>query len=776
MRKSVIAVILFVMSISLSAQISSVLKGIVVAEDNQPLPFASVILLKDSTIVGGTATDDNGAFVLEKPHPSADRFKITMVGYKDYIAPIPAAGDFGTITLKESALMLGEVVVKAKLPATRLKGNAMVTRVENSVLAKLGTANDVLAHLPLVSESGGEFTVFGKGTPLIYINGKLVRSSTELQQLSSENIRSVEVLTNPGAQYSSEVQSVIRIRTIPPKGEGFGANIYDQVTASHFARNTTDISLNYRHDGLEIFGNGYFYFGKRNNKSEAEMLTYGDNTLHQFINAESDVKANNLYGKLGFSYQFLENHSIGAYYRIGRERDDVHSYGISNVSLYTQSELTSSDEISYDWLNKGTVRPVQEANLYYNGSFGRLDVDFNADFTQSRGDRSDDQFETNANNPDDDRHIVSAGLKKSRLLAEKLILSYPVWKGSIEVGEEYTNSRLNYENTYDGAPIDNSSTDIHEANIAAFATLSQAFGVVNVSAGLRYEHVDYKYFEGNRLQEDRSKTYNNFFPTFSLSAPIDKVNLSFSFTNKTRRPTYRQLDGGIEYINRFSYQCGNPKLQPAKMYLFQLTGMWKYIFAQLSVNHQTDAIFWKTSAYKDDPAVKVMSFENVPHYTQLQVAIGAQPVIGCWKPQPVIGMMKQFYTTTYRGRKLSLGKPIFSFTLENLFSLPDDWTLGADFEFTTAGNGQNTFMRPTNKIDLMVRKSFLNNNLSLTLYATDLLNNYPDRATMYSGDIKTFTYNRFESRSIRFAVRYKFNSVRSKYRGTGAGENEKSRM
>ncbi len=136
-------------------------------------------------------------------------------------------------------------------------------------------------------------------------------------------------------------------------------------------------------------------------------------------------------------------------------------------------------------------------------------------------------LETNANNPDDDRHIVSAGLKKSRLLAEKLILSYPVWKGSIEVGEEYTNSRLNYANTYEGVPIDNSLTDIHEDNIAAFASLSQTFGVVNVSAGLRYEHVNYKYFENNQLQKDQSKNYNNFFPTFSLSAPINKVNLFF---------------------------------------------------------------------------------------------------------------------------------------------------------------------------------------------------------------------------------------------------------
>ena len=764
-------------SLSTMTQLSAqVLTGKVVGADKEPLPFANVVLLKDSTFVNGVITDDSGLFIFDQPYTSANKIKISIAGYEDYIAMIAPTGDFGTIMLKESSVMLDEVVVRANLPTTRLKGNAMVTNVENSVLSRLGTASDVLSHLPLVSESEGSFTVFGKGTPLIYINGKLVRSPTELQQLSSENIRSVEVVTNPGAQYSSEVQSVIRIKTIPPKGEGFGATLQDQITTSHFACNSTDISLNYRHNGLEIFGNGYFYIGKKSNRDKTAMITYGDNTMHQSISSKSIGKCNNIYGKLGFSYQFLDNHSIGAYYRVGQEKGDTHAWGLSNVSLHTQSELTSSDEITFDWLNKETVRPVQEANLYYNGSFGQLDVDFNADFTQSRGDRSDDQFESNVNNPDNDRHIVSEGLKRSRLSAEKLTLSYPVWKGDIEVGEEYTNTRLEYANSYNGAPIDNSSTDIREDNIAVFATLSQAFGALNISAGLRYEHVNYRYFEGNKLQENQSKTYDNFFPTFSLSTPINKVNLSFSFTNKTRRPTYQQLDGGIEYINRFSYQCGNPKLRPTKMYLFQLMGMWKYFFAQVSVNYETDAIFYKTSAYKDDPTVKMLSFENVPHYTQFQVAIGAQPTIGCWQPQPVIGMMKQFYNTIYRGEKLSLGKPFFSFSLENFFSLPKNWTVGADFQFTTAGNGQNTFMKPTNKIDLMVRKSFLNNNLSFTLHATDLLNNYSDRTTMYSGDIMTYNHNQFESRSIRLAVRYTFNATRSKYRGTGAGDNEKSRL
>lgn len=160
----------------------------------------------------------------------------------------------------------------------------------------------------------------------------------------------------------------------------------------------------------------------------------------------------------------------------------------------------------------------------------------------------------------------------------------------------------------------------------------------------------------------------------------------------------------------------------------------------------------------------------------MQVAVGAQPTIGCWEPQATVGVMKQFYDATLRGGKLPLRKPVFTFALDNTLSLPRDWTLGIDLDFTTGGHMQNASLRPTNEINLMVRKAFLDGNLTVTLYGNDLLNASVSRTTMYSGDVVTSTYHEFEQRNVRLTVRYKFNTARSKYRGTGAGEAEKSRM
>ena len=104
----------------------------------------------------------------------------------------------------------------------RLKGDAMVTTVAGSVLEKSGTGNDLLDKIPGISAEEGAVNVFGRGTAEVYINGRKVRSSSELEQLSSDNVKSVEVVRNPGARYDASVKAVVRILTKKAQGEGFG--------------------------------------------------------------------------------------------------------------------------------------------------------------------------------------------------------------------------------------------------------------------------------------------------------------------------------------------------------------------------------------------------------------------------------------------------------------------------------------------------------------------------------------------------------------------------
>ena len=753
----------------------NIVTGHVVDTDNMPIEFANVVVMNDTTFITGSTTDAHGLFTIDYAQ-GANNVLISKTGYESIELPLYHSTDLGKVTMKQATFMLDEVVVTGNLPITQLKGNTLVTKVQNSVLSKIGNAYDVLTHTPMVTGINGELNVFGRGIPTIFINGREVRNQSDIQQLKSEDIQSVELITNPGASYSSEINSVIRIKTNPTKGDGFGLDVTEKAIMWSYVRNTLELNLRYRHNGLEIFGDIDFYDGKRKYDDINEMTTFSKDTFFQSLWNTSVLTTHRIFGKLGFSYTFAPNNSFGACFRLGRSKSHNEGHLDTQSNTFTDNIVLPLENISSTYNTSSRYFPSQEANAYYNGSIGKLFIDFNADFLQDRNSTKNDRNDFYTRNDLDHRKVLSNGLTKNRLIAEKLIVSYPVWKGDMEVGEEYTGSKLSYNYIYEGALIDNSFTDISENNFAAFANLSQAFGKWNISIGLRYEHADFVYSDELLPESSLSRKYSDLFPSLTVSTKIGKVRLSLDFTNKMKRPSFRKLDGGVNYVNRYVYQGGNPLLKPSKIYNFQAMGMWKNFYTVLMYNHELDAVFNTTKNYGEDPLIKILTFMNVPHYQYLQFLLGAQLAFGCWQPNPEIGIFKQVCSLYYKGVNTSFNKPMYSFTLDNAFSLPNDWQIGADLWFYSAANSQNCYIKPTQQISLSIRKSFFDENLVVQLKAVDLLDRASNKVTIFSGDIQSYMYNHHEPRNITLSVQYSFNKSKSKYKGTGAGKNEKRRM
>lgn len=164
------------MGAGLSAQTIS---GRLVDEQNQPMPYANVVLLSlpDSAYVTGVVSREDGSFQLKNPTGEERLLRISSVGYVS-IYNRCTSGEVGTFRLEPDAALLGEVVVKGTLPVTRMKDDALSTTVQGTVLSKAGTAEDVLAHIPGLQRKQDGFEVFGKGAPLIYINGRKMRDRT----------------------------------------------------------------------------------------------------------------------------------------------------------------------------------------------------------------------------------------------------------------------------------------------------------------------------------------------------------------------------------------------------------------------------------------------------------------------------------------------------------------------------------------------------------------------------------------------------------------------
>ena len=154
-------------------------------------------------------------------------------------------------------LMLGEVVIKGSTPHTRMRGNSLETRVVGSDLEHAGTAEDVLGKTPGMYKQGDELKVIGRGAPVYYVNGRRMHDVGELRRISSEQIRSVEVINNPGSEYDASVGAVVRIKLRRMQGEGFSMDAKTTVR-QWLIRGGIDpnanLALNYRHKGWDFFG------------------------------------------------------------------------------------------------------------------------------------------------------------------------------------------------------------------------------------------------------------------------------------------------------------------------------------------------------------------------------------------------------------------------------------------------------------------------------------------------------------------------------------------
>lgn len=746
--------------------------GRILGENNEPLDFVNVVLYCDSTYIAGGISDSEGNFSISAAADGDLTAKVSFVGYETFTANVPQSGDMGVITLNPSAVELGEIVVKATRPATTMKGSALVTNVEGSSLALAGTANDVLVRVPMVVDNGGTLEVFGKGAPAIYINGRKVNDLQELSQLNSGDIKNVEVITNPGAAYSADVKSVIRIRTKPPKGDGFSGILRTDNGFQHYFRTGNSLDLKYRTGGLEVFANyGWWNGNTRFDRLNDMNTTTSAGTYRQLVSTIGKESYNDMTGKLGFSYMINDRHSIGAYYQNSWNRH--HTDGTIPSEIWQDGSLL--DRYNSDVHNRSTAVPRHYANLYYNGIVGKLNIDFNADYLWYKS--REQSFNNELSETSDDRDVNTASTNRNRMFAEKLVLTYPLWKGQIEVGQEYTDTRTTNLFSANIPETPDADNRVDESNIAAFAELGQQFGRFMVGVGLRYEHVKFNYYEMGVLQGGQSKTYNNLFPSINIATQVGKVRMGLNYSGKTVRPGYGQLDGAVSYINRLTYETGNPYLKSTKMQTVEYMAQWQRFFAQLSYTYFNDGVYHITEPYGTDGEATIIRTANLDHRHYFQAFAGGNFQVGVWQPKVNVGMMKQWLTLPVNGESMKMNTPIFMFQWQNAVHLPFDIWLNVDAQLMTRGWDNNT--RLTNTpcyVNAKIYKGFVNNAFSVTIEAKDLFDSAKSNFHLCSDAVQIQQKNYSPGRSVMLTLQYRFNTTRDRYRGTGAGNSEKSRF
>lgn len=752
------------------------LTGTIIDEQGHPVAYANIALLSlsDSTLLCGGVSNESGYFAVPYEQESL-LARISYVGYKT-IYRLCHQPEVGTIRMQPDNYTLKGVVVQGERPKVVLQGNSLMMNVEGTVMERLGTAEDVLTRVPMIAKRGEGFEILGKGTPLIYLNNRKLTDLNELRNIQSDNIRSVEVIQNPGARYDASVNAVIIIRTKRAAGEGLGVELTSWSRKGHGYANNERINLTYRTGGLELFANLFGAYNKNWSRGEFEQTVYAD-TLWTITNRQENTERNPYFeGRLGFNYQVNDNNSFGGFYQ--------HVYDYMKISSVYDDDILFDgnvyDHLQNNSVKRGELTPRHQANLYYTGKIGQFAIDFNADYTFRKQRNRNQQQELSEK--DMDRDVNTENLTRSKLLAEKLFVSHPLWKGQIEVGEEYTNTH--WKNRFDNQEgyIDNSNNEQHEQAIAPFMELRQRLGSVQLSAGLRYEHVESEYFVDGLRRNDQCRTYNDLFPSVAASTSVKDFQFSISYSKRTTRPSYWQLSSDVTYENRLNLQMGNPYLKPIKYHNLNTTIMWKWVYLTMNFAHCVDPILYTADSLPGDSKVNFVTYKNYDHADWLTVTLGAQKNVklgheATWTPQYNVSLMKPWFKTEFLGEQKRFNHPMLVLQLGNIVTLPYDWLLQVDFNMHTYGYQQNVWFNSTNAmLSLSVSKDFFKRRLNVKLTGNDLFDSGINRFTLYSNRMMFQKMEDNDSRCIQLSLRYRFNVTPSKYKGTGAGNAEKNRL
>lgn len=757
------------------ACIAQSITGKIVDEQGNAIQFANVAMLqsKDSVFVKGVVSDENGSFILNTPHQNGI-VKVTCIGYRTVFLNV-TDDNLGVIVLKEESMTLGDVIVKSSLPKSKLKNGAVITTVAGSILEKTGNIYNLLDRIPNVTTQNGKINIFGIGEPVIYINGKKVRDNTELDRLNPDEISTVEVKQNPGAQYASNVKAVIRINTKKRTKDGFGfeTRTFGKNDENSRIGGYEQLNINYQKKGLETFTVLKIKDAESSIKQDLVQNTYVDNVWHQRNDIKGSIRNRQLYCGLGVNYQISNNSFIGASFNFNR----MFNKAVSNIATTIYKDYAFTEESASDIAKPGNMS-LASSNVYYMGKIGIVDINFNTDWLWDKDFSKVNTLERYQEYGGDwqDKAVHTKTNTKNELFASKLTLTLPFWKGQLSFGGEYSNTNRN--SSYDVQPmglLDKQDNRIKEGMASVFCDYTRKFGQLRVLAGIRYENTDFNYYEEGKRIPEQSKRYGNLLPSLSLSLPVGKTQMQLSYGATIKRPSYYDMRSGIGYDNRYTYESGNPFLVSEISRNINYMVSYKWLMAEGIYTHVSDPIVMLTQPYKDNPNIALIQNVNWKPYNRIGASLSASPKFGIWHPSLRFHFFKQWFDMeTHGGHGLDNPKITVRFdnTIDTKFC-----TISLLLTAQTKGDDETSYMyRNYFNSNLSIYKSFLKGKMVVFFYANDLLGTGNMHSKMYSGSMREIIHHDYSISEYSLTIRYRFNVAKKKYKGTGAGQSQKSRM
>lgn len=714
--KSLYAIYLALFSLSGGTLLAQgTLHGKVLDEAGHPIPFVTVGLLtaQDSMLVRATASDQKGVYVFEKLPLGRYRIKTSAVGYHDlftaYFELTNTPKLVPDIMMAASVSELKEVVVSAKKPFVEQRIDRMVVNVEGSIIASGSTALEVLQKAPgvTVDYQNDLIQLKGKAGVIVQIDGKQSYLSQQdvialLRTMSSDNIATIELITNPGARYDAAGNSgIINIRLKKNTSLGTngafslagGSGIYDRERAS--------IQLNNRTAKVNLFGSyslnrggNLFHFLATSiqpdpTDTEPGRQTYGTSTSYLPMR---DLGQN---AKVGLDFSPTKNTIIGMVWT-GLWSHHTEDGSAQSAFSRTEGGADYLRTVTRKSINSQSVNQVVNLNAQHSlGTKGQLSADL--DYGQFNRDFVNNLLFTNPISPNGDptstNVLLNAQPTTVQIRTAKADYSRGLvngWKmeAGLKMADVTTDNNLTVrDGLLDHVQINPELSNhfIYSERVgAAYASISGAFGRIDslktqVQVGLRAEHT---HSEGNRnggavltLNQVVTRNYLNFFPSVFVSRPLAHgATLSLSYSYRIDRPNYQNLNPARSYVDPYAFTQGDAFLRPQYTSAFELRyGLKKGFFLSLGANLTTD--FVNATFYALEGNKKYLIYQNIGDAQGGALVAGIPfTITEGWQVQATaMGYFNQ-YQVKYETESLRIKNIAGRMNVSNAFLFGRGWT------------------------------------------------------------------------------------------------------
>lgn len=745
--------------------------GKVTDSENQPIEFANVALysLPDSALVTGTVTNANGEFMFEKAETKNAFLKISFIGYETQTVPATSGQ---TVVLKDDSQVLGEVVVQGTRKAFQMQNGNIVANVSGTALGKEVSALEVLRKIPGMTLKDGQLSSFIGGTPIVYINGKKAQSMAEVQQLEVKNIKTVELNTNPGAEYDASTGAVLLITT-HNRLEGLAVQVENIGRLNNRLSHENAVKVNYNLNKLNVFGQiGYSDYRRKTSQDLTTIIFTPDTTWKNKAELRSSHRSSaTISYSLGVDYSISDNQSIGLKY--DGTANKYNSKINQPLSLWANDKLVSLLDGYSSMNDKGNSHYI---NGYFRGKLNdKLQLSIYADYLTKQSNDNQTVYEKSAEYGENETNINT--LSDNNLFAVTPKFDYLLnEKHRFSVGGEYSLSNVHTILKYQPQKITDTRSKNTENRFAGYLSYIFKNNGFGLNAGLRYEWVNSCYDDLDNSDNNVHRTYGDWFPNVQISYQKRLWSQSLSYRSGISRPSFSSLNGNTFYVNQFMYQEGNPKLAPEISHNFQYNFMYRFVYLSLQYGYFKNTI--KNDFQTPSPMSNIVktTWLNYDKTEQLQALLNLRHTFRFYTPSLTLAYTQNFMAVPTNNGIKHINKPFGYVNFNNDFDFSNGFFFNAEYSYTGRGTAGFLYFEPLHIFNARVQKTFMDKKLQVSITFNDIFGKNIGRFGGQVNHIYMSNVDNQDRRSIVLNLIWRFNNYKRTYKGQSASQDEINRL